>query len=64
MPQVGFEPAIPVYEWAKTVHALHREATVIGASTFSNSKIPRVYICLYVFDMILSIYKNWFPKRN
>jgi hypothetical protein len=30
MPQVGFEPTIPVFERAKTVHALGRAATVIG----------------------------------
>jgi hypothetical protein len=28
--QVGFEPTIPVFEWAKTVHALDSAATVIG----------------------------------
>jgi hypothetical protein len=33
MPQVSFEPTIPVFERAKTVHALDRAATVIG--TFS-----------------------------
>jgi hypothetical protein len=30
MPQVGFEPTIPAFERAKTVHALDRSATVIG----------------------------------
>jgi hypothetical protein len=30
MPQVGFEPTIPVFERAKTVHALGGAATVIG----------------------------------
>jgi hypothetical protein len=29
MPRVCFEPTIPVFERAKTVHALDREATVI-----------------------------------
>jgi hypothetical protein len=29
MPQVGFEPTIPVFERAKTVHALDRAATGI-----------------------------------
>jgi hypothetical protein len=29
MPQVGFEPTIPVLERAKTVHVLYRAATVI-----------------------------------
>jgi hypothetical protein len=32
MPQVGFVPTIPVFERAKTVHALDRTATVIGNS--------------------------------
>jgi hypothetical protein len=30
MPRVGFEPTIPMFEWAKTVHALDRAATVIS----------------------------------
>jgi hypothetical protein len=30
MPRVGFEPTIPVFERAKTVHALDRSATVVG----------------------------------
>jgi hypothetical protein len=30
MPQVEFEPTIPVFERAKTVHVLDRAATVIG----------------------------------
>jgi hypothetical protein len=30
MPRVGFEPRIPAFEWAKTVHAFDRAATVIG----------------------------------
>jgi hypothetical protein len=29
-PQVGFEPTIPVFKRAKTVHALDLAATVIG----------------------------------
>jgi hypothetical protein len=35
MPQVGFEPSIPVFELAKTVHALDRTATVIGYWTLT-----------------------------
>jgi hypothetical protein len=31
MPRVGFEPAIPVFERAKAVHALDRAASVIGS---------------------------------
>jgi hypothetical protein len=30
IPRVGFEPTIPVFERAKTVHALNLAATVIG----------------------------------
>jgi hypothetical protein len=30
MPRVGLEPTIPVFERAKTVHALGHAATVIG----------------------------------
>jgi hypothetical protein len=30
MPQVGFEPTIPAFQWAKIVHSLHRAATMIG----------------------------------
>jgi hypothetical protein len=30
MPVVGFEPTIPVFERAKTVHSLDRAAAVIG----------------------------------
>jgi hypothetical protein len=30
MPRVGFEPTIPVFERAKTVHALDSAANVIG----------------------------------
>jgi hypothetical protein len=30
MPQVGFEPIIPAFERAKTVHATDRAANVIG----------------------------------
>jgi hypothetical protein len=30
MPRVGFEPTIPAFERAKTVHALDLAATVMG----------------------------------
>jgi hypothetical protein len=30
MPQLGFEPTTPVFERAKTIHALDLTATVIG----------------------------------
>jgi hypothetical protein len=33
MPRVGFEPTIPVFDWAKTVRALDRATIVIGYFT-------------------------------
>jgi hypothetical protein len=33
MPRVGFEHTIPLFERAKTVHALDRTASVIGHQT-------------------------------
>jgi hypothetical protein len=35
MPGVGFEPIIPAFEKAKTVHASECEATVIGLPEFN-----------------------------
>jgi hypothetical protein len=39
MPQVGFEYTIPVFERAKTAHALDREAAMIGSSRASRRLI-------------------------
>jgi hypothetical protein len=39
MPRVGFEPMIPVFEQAKTVHALDCAATVIGIMITKGIKI-------------------------
>jgi hypothetical protein len=44
MPQVGFKPIFPVFERAKTVHALDRAATVIG---FFRSTIIQLSSILY-----------------
>jgi hypothetical protein len=30
MPEVGFEPTVPVFEWVKTFHALEHVAIVIS----------------------------------
>jgi hypothetical protein len=35
---MGFEPTIPVFERAKTVHALDRVATVIGDLSYALDK--------------------------
>jgi hypothetical protein len=51
MPRVGFEPPIPVFKQAKTVHALDRAATAIGTPYIINLKKERkqVELKLYVF---------------
>jgi hypothetical protein len=35
---VGYEPTIPAFERAKTVHALDRAATVIGTHVITSDK--------------------------
>jgi hypothetical protein len=39
MSRVGLEPTIPVFEWAKSVHALDRAATVIGETCLLETNI-------------------------
>jgi hypothetical protein len=52
MPQVGFEPTIPVFERAKTVHALDRAANVIGRNN----------IYIYKYCEVLKLpYDFWRP---
>jgi hypothetical protein len=46
MPQVGFEPMIPVFERAKTVRALERTATVIGLESSTAHKIKESLVTL------------------
>jgi hypothetical protein len=43
IPCVGFETTTPVFERAKTVHALDRAATVIGLNETSRAKYYRRY---------------------
>jgi hypothetical protein len=49
MPQVGFELTIPVFERAKTVHALDRAVTVIGNFCIS------LYKCMYMLNTCLFV---------
>jgi hypothetical protein len=37
MPGVGFEPTFPMFQLAKTVHALEREANVVGIHDIKTS---------------------------
>jgi hypothetical protein len=46
MPWVGFEPTIPVYERAKTVHALDRAANVISYEYYRNLKSVSIVVAL------------------
>jgi hypothetical protein len=39
MPCVGFEPTIPAFERAKTVHALDRAAAVIGNAIYNAAAV-------------------------
>jgi hypothetical protein len=54
MPQLGFEPTIPGFERAKTVHALDRVATVIGKVQFSN-----VYFMLRAIGIAVLLFRRY-----
>jgi hypothetical protein len=43
MPSVGFEPTIPMFERAKTVHALDRAVNVIGIKAHNGGKKNSFY---------------------
>jgi hypothetical protein len=45
MPQVGFEPTIPLFERAKTVHALDRTVIVIGIkNTYKHENTHNLFL--------------------
>jgi hypothetical protein len=52
MPRVGFEPTIPAFGLAKTVHVIERAITVIGSD---QSLIPR-------FNSITFVLFRYFEK--
>jgi hypothetical protein len=56
MPWVGFEPTIPVFERAKTVHASECAATVIGRTGFSCA-IFWIIKC----NFCIEFWVQWFP---
>jgi hypothetical protein len=43
MPQVGFEPTIPVFKRAKTIHALDCVATVIRHKEIALEKYAKLF---------------------
>jgi hypothetical protein len=65
MPRVGFEPTIPVFERANTVHALDRAPTVIGLLNFTGfNKVHAAHLytlwnfgASYVEEMV--VLKKW-----
>jgi hypothetical protein len=59
MPQVEFEPTIPVFERAKTVHALDRAATVIGDLLHTHPKVKPVNMKIQRWNT-----KNKFNTKN
>jgi hypothetical protein len=73
MPRVEFEPANPVFEWAKTIHALHRAGTVSGLISnllFKNiNNKETVYSmdimnCIVVEDNSCHIFSKYTPHRK
>jgi hypothetical protein len=49
MPQVGFEPTIPVFERAKTVHAFDHAPIVIGSPKYHSFLFVRVGFVYFLF---------------
>jgi hypothetical protein len=49
MPEVGFEPTIPVFERAKTVHALNCASIVIGLHRFTLMTLWYYYYYEYLY---------------
>jgi hypothetical protein len=59
MPQVEFEPTIPVLERVKTVHALYGTATVIGKIHSSLTKSRLTEIC-----QVFAVRKDGYDEIN
>jgi hypothetical protein len=55
MPRVGFEHMISVFERAKTVHALDREATVIGSSWHTLTQNCAFLVEDYTIELIVKL---------
>jgi hypothetical protein len=49
MPRVGYEPRIPVFERAKTVHALDRAGRCDRVPSYYTSVIPGYFCCCCYF---------------
>jgi hypothetical protein len=53
MPSVGFENTVPVFERAKTVHALDRGAILIGAIPSNPCKFVIIHILQECVDLYI-----------
>jgi hypothetical protein len=63
IPRVGFEPTIPVFERAKTVHALDRAATVIGCSFSKLDKNICVKINVQWNELLIQLCEKFLRVR-
>jgi hypothetical protein len=61
MSEVGFEPTIPVFQQAKTVHALDRAATVICIHITDNLKLYTLFQSQSYFEIsfIINVYNGF-----
>jgi hypothetical protein len=65
MPLVGFEPTIPLFQRANTVHALDRVATVIETETNYTHLIDIIQIITLLKMLVLcSIWNGWYFILN
>jgi hypothetical protein len=60
MPRVGFEPTIPVFERAKTVHALDGATTVIGRQRWVNN--IKIGLKEILYDYVKNFNVNEIPN--
>jgi hypothetical protein len=58
MPRVGFEPTIPAFERAKTVHALDRAVTVISASSWRSAYLSTKTTLPFLFTVPVEKMRN------
>jgi hypothetical protein len=53
-----FEPTAPVFERAKTVHALDRAATVVVGSKLYQNDTVGICVCVYQLHSLSPLYKE------
>jgi hypothetical protein len=69
MPQVGFETMIPVFERAKTIHALERAASEVGLHCIYSSINPKVqwsviYIVIDFYCLKICVHSSRSVRRS